>query len=266
MIEIEDNLVIMNEIKERIIGDLKELGIDKGDTILVHSSLKSLGEFDNRSQIIVDSILEVLGSDGTLLMPALSYKYVPNEHPVFHWKNTHSCVGGLTEYFRKRKGIKRSVHPTHSVCAFGKNADYMIKDHILDQTPCGAHSPFRKLIELDGQILFLGCGTKPNTSMHAIEELVNPVYLFGKKIDYDIIFNTEDIIKKSYITHDFNGYEQRYDRVLNILNKNDYSKNKVHGADSYLIKATPLWERVYQKLKKYPLYFVDKIEINEKIN
>jgi len=248
----------MNEYGRSIRADLTRLGVSGGDSVLVHSSLHSLGKFENRAQILIDALMEVLGPEGNLLLPALSYESVTPLHPSFDIHQTPSCVGGLTEYFRHRPDVYRSLHPTHSVCATGKSARDFIQDHHLDSTPCGEKSPFRLLMEADGYLLFLGCGMKPNTSMHGVEEFVEPVYLFGETLEYTLITADGKSIRKQYRTHGFNGYAQRYDRLEKLLNSSDYLHGKVLEADAYLIKTRPMWEKAYEKLVQDPLFFVDK--------
>ena len=200
----------MEVIQQRLEDNLKTLGVERGDTLLIHSSLRALGAFENRASILFFSLLNVIGDDGTLLAPTLSYENVNKEHPLFNVNQTRSCVGGFTEFFRKQTGVIRSMHPTHSVCAKGKLAEVLTCQHASDHTPVGLHSPFHLLPRFGGKILFIGTGLKPNTSMHGVEELSRPPYLFGDKLDYTLIDVNGKETKKTYITHDFQGWEQRY--------------------------------------------------------
>lgn len=244
---------------ETIQNSLQVLGLHKGDVLLVHSSLGALGKFPDKAQIVTEALLNTIGDEGTLLMPALSYETVTKERPVFNQKNTPSCVGWLSEFFRNQPGVRRSLHPTHSVCALGKKSNYFIDNHLSDNTPCGYYSPFRKLREIGGKILFLGCSLNANTSMHGVEELSVPEYLYGGEIQYKLETENGDEYQKKYIPHNFKGFQQRYDRVLNILSRDDYSFGKVLTAGTYLIKTIPLWEKSHKKLSDNPLYFVDRI-------
>ena len=175
----------MTDISKRIASDAQKLGINKGDTLLIHSSLHSLGGVT--AQEVIDGLMLAVGDEGTLVFPSLSYMHSNPNNPKFDYYQTPSNVGALPEYFRTSvKGVLRSINPTHSCCAWGKNAEYVTSGHILDNTPCGENSPFRRVMELNGKILFMGCGMVPNTSMHAVEELSNPDYLFGSEYEYDI--------------------------------------------------------------------------------
>jgi len=245
-----------NEFIQKMKSDLESLGVVPGGTLLVHSSLKSLGEVPGGPETVIQGLLEALGPEGTLLVPALSYASVTIDNPVFDVKNTSCCIGAIPEYFRTRNGTLRSVHPTHSVCGTGKNAVAFLRDHYMDNTPVGSHSPFRLLMNARGQILMLGCGLRPNTSMHGVEELVEPGYLFRQMVTYQIIHADGRTSEMECRRHNFAGWEQRYDRVENVLSGDELRRGKVLQADCHLIDTVALWENARQKLLEEPFYFV----------
>ena len=249
----------MNWIINKVIDDLTALGITKGDNLLVHSSLHSLGDFNGKAKTVTEALLNVIGKSGTLLMPALSYETVGKDNPYFEVNKTPSCVGGLTEYFRLRDDTERSIHPTHSVSGVGLNVEYFLKDHYLDNTPVGENSPFVKLKKVCGKILFIGCGLNPNTSMHGIEELVKPPYLFDGETLYTLTDKSGKQFKKKYMNHNFKGYKQRYDRMESLLDEKYLVKGKIMKADAYLMSSSELWKVAHKKLRLDPLYFVDRV-------
>ena len=106
---------------DQIAADLESLGIHKGDLILVHSSLKALGEVSGGVDTVIDGLQAAVGGDGTLLMPALSYAQKP--HEAHDTRHTPSNVGAVPEKFRMRSGVSRSLHPTHSMCGIGPHVD-----------------------------------------------------------------------------------------------------------------------------------------------
>lgn len=247
-------------------NDLINLGIKKGDTVMMHCSYKSLGA-DISANEIFNSILEVLGEDGTLVMSAFSYRTVNYENPLFDRESTPSCVGFLPEYFRTEfPGVKRSMHATHSCSVIGKNADYLIKDHELDLTPVGENSPITKLPELDGKILILGSHPDHNTTLHGVEEKGNAPYIFdrSKTVNY-ILKDGDKEIHQTALRHDFTKkdcrYEQKYARILDLLGKEDYTFGKVLNADCYLLSAKAVWDKGVEKLKENPYFFVDKVSL-----
>ena len=158
-----------SSICDRLISNLSDMGIYPGDTLLVHTSLKGLHTPGLAPEIIIEALLELLGKEGTLFVPALSYANVTPDHPVFQINETPACIGALPECFRTKYAQCRSLHPTHSVCAAGRLAKKLTDRHALDDTPVGQFSPFRLLPEYHGKILMLGCGLRPNTFMHGVE-------------------------------------------------------------------------------------------------
>lgn len=245
----------LNTIR-RIAEDLEALGLPQGSSVLVHSSLSALGYVEGGPETVIQGLLKALGPEGTLLMPALSYEHVTPKNPVFDVRSTPSNIGDIPEYFRKRYRTRRSIHPTHSVCAVGPLTGAFLDAHDKDTTPCGPHSPFRALRDLAGYILMLGCGLKPDTSMHAIEELSQPPYLFGTPFVYMLTLPDGKRETKMYTPHSFAGWEQRYDRIAQYMSAPGLREGKVLNAHTYFIEATSLWQVVYDVMQKNPLAFV----------
>ena len=217
--------------------------------------MRSLGKVEGGAEAVIRALLDVLGKDGTLLFPALSFRDVTTDTPYFDVRKTPSCVGALPEYFRQREGTQRSLHPTHSVCGVGKRASEILSGHENDTTPCGTNSPFYKLPQYDGQILFLGCGLRPNTSMHAIEELSTPPYLYDDLLDYEMTDTDGQTFMMTIRRHNFAGWVQRYDRLEQVL---DVQTGKILDADCHLVEASAMWPAAHEKLKHDPLFFVDR--------
>lgn len=242
----------------QIANDLLSLGVRPGGALMVHSSLRSLGPVEAGAETVIQGLLAALGKAGTLLMPALTYERVTPNNPYFDVRLTASNVGIIPETFRLRAGTQRSIHPTHSVCAVGPLTAALLEPHLEDSTPCGPHSPFHCLPEYNGQILMLGCGLEPDTSMHAIEELVLPPYLYDPPIEYQLVLQDGSAIRKTYIPHNFHGWAQRYDRVEAILGSPGLRKGQVLQAEAWLIEAEALREVALAALKRDPCCFVEK--------
>lgn len=251
-----DNQAMIAQMSAELLG----AGVRRGGALLVHSSLRSLGPLAGGAESVIQALLTALGAQGALLMPALSYAHVTPEQPLFDVRHTPSNVGALAEAFRVRPGTRRSLHPTHSVCGMGRQVELLLDQHGKDATPCGSHSPFRLLAESGGQLLMLGCGLRPNTSMHGIEELVEPPYLFGRFVDYGLVDWGGQTTKKRYRVHGFAGWEQRYDRVAEILAEPDLRTGRVLQAEVFVIEAKALWSAAEAMLRRNPLYFVDSVE------
>lgn len=152
----------------------KSLGICRGDTVLVHSALSRLGHIQGGPRTIIGALLRITGPEGTLVMPAFPFggsmqEYVSSS-PVFDLRTTPSLSGALSEEFRRLPGVRRSLHPTHSVCAFGRHAEALVRDHELSGSPCGPLSPFGKIKDVRAKVLRIGTGAV--TLYHHLQEIV----------------------------------------------------------------------------------------------
>ena len=247
--------------------DLAAPGIQPGDTVLMHSSYKSLGSIEGGAKGFFEAFLDLLGENGTLVLPALSYESVTVEHPHFDVKTTPSCIGYLPEYFRTQVPcVVRSLHPTHSCCARGKNADFLCGAHRLDRTPVGPHSPFARLPMVQGKILILGSHPDHNTTLHGVEETAEPEYLFDRSTPI-VSTVTDSEGRTSQVTHLRHGfhfpdrdYAQCYARITGLLDETEVTTGKVLDADCVLMDARAVWQKGHEALVKDPLYFVDIIE------
>ncbi|GAB4115594.1 MAG: hypothetical protein Fur005_36780 [Roseiflexaceae bacterium] len=237
---------------DRLIADLHQLGLPAGSTVMVHTAFKAIGISD--PELLLQALIGAVGPHGTVLTPALSYLQEP--HFVHDTRSTPVCVGFFPEYVRTRAGTLRSLHPTHSVCAIGPRSAELLGNHGEDNTPCGPCSPFRKNLE-DGWILMLGCGLRPNTSMHAIEELAPPPYLFGEWGDYTITDAQGQVMIRRYRMHGFAGIEQRYDRIADLLSPADLRQGLIGQAEAFLINAAALRRVAEATLRQQPFAFVD---------
>ena len=175
--------------RQQISGDLEQLGLDKGDTVMMHSSLSALGPVDGGPDTVVDALLDVVGTAGTLLVPAFrdsvwgdpadfantdcdcssSSGFCPSQQPGFQ--------GVIAETVRKRSGSLRSCHPTHSWAALGPAAEGLLSGHRDSPTPCGAGNPFEELVARDGCLLILGVRVDTITLWHYYEEILQVPYL-----------------------------------------------------------------------------------------
>ena len=121
--------------KESLTEDLVHTGILPSDTLLVHSSMKSIGEVDGGADTVLDVLMDYFRESGLLVFPTLTYD-LNSSNPVFYVNETPSQTGVLSDLFWRRPGVLRSLHPTHSVAAWGHDAAEFIAGHEMFSTPC----------------------------------------------------------------------------------------------------------------------------------
>ena len=245
---------------EKIKEGLAGIGVKPGDDLLIHSSFKSLGYVEGGIKTFVEAVISYLGDRGTLLMPALTYANVTPLNPVFDVRDTKSCVGAVSEFFRTYDGVRRSINATHSVCAYGFKRDEYVGTHINDDCPIGENSPLYKLHELGGKILMVGCSLRPNTSMHGVETKAGAPYILSDETrTYTLIDENDKKIHKDmrYHTISLNGFRQRYDRIEGLI---DVAKGNILEAECFLMNSADVWKAGVEKIHKDTYFFVDKIE------
>ncbi len=174
--------------KSGLSNELRHLGVRSGSTVMFHVSVKALGWIVGGPDTIIDSLTQVIGTQGTLMM------LVGWEESIYHFADwsldkqrsyLEECPGFdphrsranrkwsiVTEYFRTRPGTLRSAHPESSFAASGKNAEKLTSDHPL-QYGFGYGSPLETLIGLEGNILMLGAPLNSITLLHYAEFLAS---------------------------------------------------------------------------------------------
>ena len=162
--------------REQIADALRELGLAPGDSVFVHSSLSRFGRVEGGAEAVCLAVIDAVGPEGTVLMPAFTFDYVKAQNPVLDIERDPSCVGLIPETFRTRFATHRSRHITHSVAAAGARAEWFTSGHTRDAF-C-RESPLGRLIQAQGHLLLLGVDYNVCTFFHAIE-LALPVPYMG---------------------------------------------------------------------------------------
>ena len=155
--------------KSDLQNDIKKMNIDSKGTLLIHSSMKAVGNVDGGADTVLDVWSEYM-KDGLLIFPTHTWDRVGKDNPVFDVKTDSSCVGILGNLFMKRPNVIRSLHPTHSVAVLGNDAESFVNDEEKIDTPCGRKGCWGKLYDRNATIIFLGCTLKSNTFIHGVEE------------------------------------------------------------------------------------------------
>ncbi|HET6860819.1 MAG TPA: AAC(3) family N-acetyltransferase [Streptomyces sp.] len=168
-------------------ADLRELGVHPGETLLVHSSLRALGWVCGGAGVVVMALLDVLGGEGTLVVPTHSgdnsdpaewsnppvpeswWADIRASMPPFDARTTPSAgIGVIPETVRTWPGALRSDHPQTSFAALGPRAAAILNGHALD-CRLGEHSPLARLEEGGARVLLLGAGFASCTAFHLAE-------------------------------------------------------------------------------------------------
>lgn len=241
----EERLYTEKYSAQDILNKLIDSGLNKGDTLFIHSSWDNFFNYSGTPKELIETIINYLGEEGTLAMPCFPEKQDGSE--TFNVKRTPSAAGFLTEMFRRYKGVKRSINLNHSVCAYGKNADFLTKDHHLSITSWDENSPYFRLKEVNAWIVGLGVGhnLEVATSLHCVEAILRDKIYF-----YSLLFPTK--ITYQYKDLEGNIGEHTYFKRIGLIDTRKISKYfskeeliefKISNLEVYCIRAKILIDK-----------------------
>lgn len=158
--------------RETLTQQIRNMGIAPTDTVLIHTSMRAIGEVENGADGVIDAFREVL-TDGLFLVPTHTWANVGRKQPVYDVKTTVPCIGALPRVAAFRADGVRSLHPTHSIWAAGKGAAEFVANEENAPTPGTPGFAWDRLAEVNAKILLLGVGLDKNTFIHAVEEVAD---------------------------------------------------------------------------------------------
>jgi aminoglycoside 3-N-acetyltransferase len=174
---------------------LRECGLGAGDACFIQAAMSAFGAFEDGPDTVLEGVEAVVGATGLITMPSYSLTGPAIEHlaadPVFDARKTPSRMGSISEAFRLSPETLRSVHPTHSTCARGPEAEAIVAGHESADTPFGEGTPFPRIRDRNALQLFFGCGTGAITMYHSFECVRVPP--FPLDVFADGVFDTRCI-------------------------------------------------------------------------
>lgn len=158
-----------------LMEDLGRLGVRPGEVVMVHASMRALGEVTGGANVVVQALQEAVGEEGTLV----AYVDVELFHddddesdavPVFDKRIARAARdhGVLHEVMRTWPGALRSDHPDAGVVAIGARAEWIVDPHPF-QYGYGEGTPFARVVEAGGKVLMLGAPLDTITLLHHAE-------------------------------------------------------------------------------------------------
>lgn len=253
--------------KEQLLQQLRNMGIKSDDNLLVHSSMKSLGAVQGGADTVLDVLMEAV-PEGLLILPTHTWKQMSEEYNFFDPETEPVCVGILPELFRKRPGVVRSLHPTHSVAVYGKGAEDYIRGEENCTTPCPPNGCWGRLKDINAKILLLGVTHTRNTYIHSIEESFDIPERFTDKPTRFQVKLPDGSVKSVEMYRHYNRVNphisEDFDKMKSGYEAAGAAKNVVLGdAPCILCEAEKLFEVTGRILMKEPNCFIERAEIPE---
>ena len=201
---------------ESLQADLAAAGIVPGDTLLVHSSMKSLGQVAGGVQSVFQALKNAVTEKGLLIFPSFSYPDVTESNPDFDVAKTPARIGILPELFRQEKGVRRSLHPFHSLAVWGNDAGSFIAGHECFDTSFNRRSPWGKMPDRKAKVLLIGVDLTKATFLHAVEEWSGvPVLSEEPVIRYIIDWNGNRTLRT--VRWHTGAHSENYNRAEQML-------------------------------------------------
>lgn len=216
--------------KNDLIKDIKKSGLKKGDIVIVHSALSSIGKIKDGADTLLAAFLDVLGPEGTIAAP---------------------IFGDLGIFTKTIANHKRSVWSDGAgqAAAIGKDAEFICKDHHKAKAAHGEGSPYVKIADLGGYVMLLGVDQDRNTTLHTTEELCRMPYLSTR--EFQTKTKSGKILKRKWKL--FPGPHRDFIGIDKILrNSGKMKTGNIGNAVVRLIKSRDLIDIIVKKLKEDP--------------
>ncbi len=177
--------------KEEILKPLESFNFAKGKPVIVHTSLKAIGEILGGAETLLSCLIDFFTQEkGLLCIPTHTW-----ESGVLDLRKNESCIGVLPRIAAGHNGAVRTLHPTHSMAVFGDRqrvSDFCKGEEKVD-TPTSPDGCYGKIYREDGYVLLIGVGQEKNTFLHCVEEMLGVSKRLTKnKLDFTIIYKDRE--------------------------------------------------------------------------
>jgi aminoglycoside N3'-acetyltransferase len=168
--------------------DLNRIGVQTGDTLMLHASLRAIGPVEGCADGVIDALDRAVGPDGTLLMilgAEIAHDFVNHlpeaerpallaDAPPFDAATAPVLpeVGYFAEAFRKREGTLVNDNPSGRFGARGRRAHELLQDAPWHDY-YGPGSPLDRFCRIGGRVLRLGARPDTTTVLHFAEYLAD---------------------------------------------------------------------------------------------
>lgn len=254
---------------------LKDLGVQEGDTLLIHSNLMMLGSIEGahqREEILafyLQAFQNVLGSSGTVAVPAFFYEYARFGEP-FDTKHSpvSKSLGAFSSYVTALPKTVRSCNPLQSIAALGSKAELIAGGDSL--SGYGVNSPWHRLRQQKAKILFIGIGVETMTYVHYIEQAVGVPHMYWKLYATPVLRDGiplagHPVSAVRYLNYEIEYCLKPFEELLlkqGIANSLSVGKGQILVVDAeqaYQLGIQCLEKNIYYFLKKPPKFIPGQI-------
>jgi len=173
--------------KSDFVRALKSLGVADHKVVVIISDLAAFGDLEHSGgekdamfRTYVECFQELMGVNGTLVVPTFTYERTGPDSPYIH-ETTPSETGVLTEYLRNKAGSLRSMHPVFSFTAVGKDKEAICAN--VSRNSYAWNTPTHRLVEADALVISIGRSPhRGSFFIHLGEAFVGVPYRYTKEL------------------------------------------------------------------------------------
>ncbi len=202
--------------KASILNDLARMNAPRDKVVLVHTSLRAVGEVEGRGEGFLEALIEYFTADGGLLMiPTHTWASLGGESDItLDMSSEKTCIGTLPNIAAVHPMAHRSLHPTHSMSVFdGKTkvgepgaAEDFIAGEVMVDTSTSPKGCYGRIYDMGGKILLVGVVHNRDTYLHSVEERMDvPNRLSVNYVPTKIRLKSGDVIERPIRHHHAEG-------------------------------------------------------------
>lgn len=224
-------------------------GLKPGDMIVINSSMSKMGVLQDGPLTLINALKKYITPDGLIVMPSYphrgAYDYLEH-YQLFDVNTTPSQNGAITECFRQCKDVYRSAHPTHSLCAWGKEAENIMQGHELSKSPYDEYSPYKKLLDLDVKSFCIGVNFDHMIMIRVVDDLYKdyPImpYIPGKIYKVPVRLANGNVVEVETPCHDPNYFslERRNMKMFPYM-KDKITFGHLGKAETWLLSSQEMF-------------------------
>lgn len=254
----------MSITHQQLDSHLRKIGLKIGDVVFIHSDLRCFGlpEGKHSRQDILsfyfDTLKGIIGEEGTIAVPAYFYEYARFGTPFdIDHSPVSTSLGSFSQWINSLPSRRRSWNPLQSIAAIGGQAKDLVGEKTL--TGYGVTSPWHRLRQLNGKVLFLGAPLQSMTFVHYIEQQYGVPHLYFKIYSFPIIkdgkpLNCEPISAVRYldfsIEYDLKAYRQE------LIKQGALHTTEINAALIEIVDAEAAFQIGIDCLIKDPYFFL----------
>ena len=192
--------------KKEIFSQLEEMNAPQDSVVLMHSSLRAVGEVEGGGQGLLDIMVEYFTAKGGLFcVPTHTWGFLGKKDKItLDLTLAESNLGAFSRIAAADPRAVRSENPSHSIAVFGdrEKALEFVRGEELVTGPTGPDTCYGKIYENKGKVLLVGVTHNRNTFLHCVDEMLDiPDRLTEDKKRVTVKRKTGEIIEREMLCH-----------------------------------------------------------------